>query len=483
MVRVMSMVICFGVNRGVQMVYRYPARGVGLDLYGREIPESDDFDMTLGVRSDHLSFLLCPQQIQDIPESDIITVESFSFHIRYFHIPLGPIKHLAIVIAVQTFHSDGMKASSDFLDAYGNAIVREQNRCVYLQDSVLVLSNRRDMCDDGKGTWSAVHQEVHNCSLVAELVKITDVIQSGGKICLFVNDWLYLEATLPTNPGHSPFSSDQDPLSSNAVGNGTEHTASGTTRHEDQYTYLMIHPDLPQPLEKELIDQAADIVRDVSLPECLTFLATPYPCPVSDFRRKIERKIAKVHRTTADRVHSYQRNPYRYDDWAAQRDDGAKYLKHNTFQRLLHFLVQRGISRILRTYYVFHPHVFLQCSERARRKEKASVRSALPADESGLGPAAMGMVLLTASRDERAATSGSRRCLVDKNIAFLEFLARYNRLAATSFNVVDHLRRCIDFFDGQTPKEEILARVPTLTPHNLDDLVAVFNEFITTVVA
>eukprot|EP00754_Rhynchopus_humris_P016177 Rhum_TRINITY_DN14497_c3_g1::Rhum_TRINITY_DN14497_c3_g1_i1::g.93092::m.93092 len=201
MVAVMSFVICCGVNRGVQMVFRYPARGVGYDLYASKAELSDDMGTTLGVRTDHLSFLLCPQQISETPKPDVITVEGFSFHVRFFHVQDRMVRHMAIVFAVNVTASPaGVASFTSFLDAYSHALIREQNRTGYLRTAAHHFTKHRDLCEEPKGNWSSLLQSVE-CSLARELVQITDAVQNGGPVRLYVNGWLHVEAECPVDLG------------------------------------------------------------------------------------------------------------------------------------------------------------------------------------------------------------------------------------------------------------------------------------------
>eukprot|EP01060_Flectonema_neradi_P003248 TRINITY_DN12081_c0_g1_i1.p1 TRINITY_DN12081_c0_g1~~TRINITY_DN12081_c0_g1_i1.p1 ORF type:complete len:507 (+),score=103.89 TRINITY_DN12081_c0_g1_i1:57-1577(+) len=506
MPNVMSFVICFGVSRGVQMVFRYPPEGVGLDLYGREIPTNSDLATTLGVRTDHLSFLLCPQQIREIPEHDVISVEAFSFFVRYFHVPVGPIKHLAIVVAVECSDGkdihDSQHRFSSFLNAYTTAIIREQNRCAYLQVTAGQLTVKRDQCED-KGTWRTLFNAVSDLSLVHELVTITTTLRTGGSLRLHVNNWLYLEGEITVEDGLS---------SSLDIHNHP--------RDEDRFIYLMIHSDLPLPLEKELIEKAAEIVKEVSLPELLTLVAVP--TSVQDFRKRIERKLAKNARQT------HQSSDPMFGK------EKEELLNYTTFSKLLQFLVSNGITRILRTYFVFQPLLFATASQQAisRRNQKVPKqqleqhdlqsyendfleqeleleleleqdegsysqqpqqqqqpkhqRSQQQPKQQNIEPIGNSSVrFLSGARDDRKRVVTTNRLNVEKHITFLEMITRHSKLCpgVTSVDVIGNLRSTIDFFDGKTPKEEILARIPSLTSSALDEVVTVFNEFIATIIA
>ena len=503
----MSFVICFGVSRGVQMVFRYPPEGVGSDLYGRDIPMSSDLVTTLGVRTDHLSFLLCPQQIREIPEHDVISVEAFSFHVRYFHIPVGPIKHLAIVVATENMDGKGVLDAqhrfSSFLDAYTSAIIREQNRCDYLRVAASQLTVKRDQYED-KGSWTTVFNAVSDLSLVHELVSITNVLQAGGSLRLHVNNWLYLEGEITLGDGLSSLSQD--------IQKGP--------REENSYIYLMIHSDLPFPLEKEVIEKAAEIVKEVSLPELLTLVAVP--TSVQDFRKRIERKLAKSVRQTQSSEGIYGK-------------EKEELLDYVTFYKLLQFLVSRGITKILRTYYVFQPLLFATASQQAisRRNQKVpkqhqehdhqqyeqELLEQELADQEQEQDQEEGLYLqqqqyqlqqqskherqqqqakqntestgnnsvrfLSGARDDRKRVVTTNRLNVEKHMTFLEMITRHSKLCpgVTSVDVIGNLRSTIDFFDGKTPKEEILGRIPSLSSSALDEVVTVFNEFIATVIA
>ena len=521
MVSVMSFVICFGVNRGVQMVFRYPAKGVGKNLYGASIPLSDDMSSTLGVRTDHLSFLLCPQQIGEHPESDVITVEGFSFHVRYFHIQDRLIRHVAIVLAIEINASPtASKVTGSFLDVFCHAVVREQNRCSYLCTAAHQLTKKRDLCEAPKGTWTAIVAAAMECSLARELVLITDTIQAGGQVRLNVNGWLHIESEgqIQLEPtavmglgdtwqAHSSCQHSVSDILASVRGQGgvvaNEHRAS-----VDRFTYLMVHPDLPQPVEKHLLSQSVDILREVPLPEYLALIAVP--CTIAEFRKALETKLIAA--ANAELAASQPQSSLSVKKATVSSSPGGRGIvsngdgvgmKASSFSRLLTWLVGNGIAQLLRTYYVFQPQVFMHAATAAAaRRARSSARGASTSSLQSPGPtdsvdigAEGGMKHLTLAQTSAVPNSPRgtiNRQYIERQVVFLEVVARGSRpgrgvlsgsLAGSSVSVIENLRLVIDYLDGKTPKEDILTHVPSVTSEALDEVVHVFNEFITTIVA
>eukprot|EP01059_Diplonema_ambulator_P012876 TRINITY_DN23362_c0_g1_i1.p1 TRINITY_DN23362_c0_g1~~TRINITY_DN23362_c0_g1_i1.p1 ORF type:complete len:453 (+),score=173.60 TRINITY_DN23362_c0_g1_i1:134-1360(+) len=408
-----------------------------MDLYCNETPYSDELGVTLGVKTEHLAFLLCPQHIQEVPESDIITVERFSFHVRYFHIENCLIKHLAIVVCVAG--GGDVDVYSSFLDGYSAAVNREQIRSGYLQESVMLLSKRRDMCDEPGGTWSSLYNDVQHSSLVHEIVSMTDSFTEGRKVLLYVNNWLHLESQQPCVTSKP---------------------------YDDLFTILMVHPSLRQPLEKTTIDQMTDIIKGITLPEILSLLAAPVT--VAELKHNIEKAIGKFEQP----VSYYPAEQKHYS------------LKQVTFNKLLAFLINKKIAKVLKTYYVFQSQVFNDAatqsmSKRGTRYAPARV-SPPPESEDEV---VAGVKLLTGVKEERRVKSTALRQQVEKHISFVEMIARNSRKGTTvAVDIIEHLRKVIDLFDGATPKEDILSRT-LITSDDLDEVLSVFHEFITTIVA
>eukprot|EP00755_Sulcionema_specki_P036246 Sspe_Gene.106506::Locus_84579_Transcript_1_1_Confidence_1.000_Length_1728::g.106506::m.106506 len=505
--KVMSLVICFGVNKGVQLVHRYPPRGVGLDLCSRPIEGDEDaLVSTLGVRTDHLAFLLCPQQLQSVPESDVITVESFCFIVRYFHLPSGNIRHLAIVFAVHSRLEPNLPAITKFFGVYSHAIVREQNRCSYLEKSAMRLSRNRDNCD---GPWTALHDGVSDCSLVKELMQIVDTFSNGGRVQLLVNEWLTLEGVVPapptpTSPQTTQFQDHSNAASRAAAAyyqyyqqcslhdkrfvamakSGQQFTPLSSS---SKWTYIMVHSNLPQPLPPSDIARASEIIKDVSLPEILTLFASP--CTIEEFRQGLEKKVSEQ-RSGASRALEMK--------WETSRshDPTHTIVRDTVLQKLLTFLVGSGIARLLKTYYIFHTQLFeaAALSWSASRKRRGPPpkppevnQPAITASPQPLyyGRPDLGAVTLTREVRERKRPESSVQHSLKGHHAFIQALWKHSSKGrgAGDGSIVQNLHTLVDYFDGKCPKEDILVEVPDITSEMIDDIVLVFSEFVTTVIA
>eukprot|EP01062_Namystynia_karyoxenos_P009852 TRINITY_DN13484_c1_g1_i1.p1 TRINITY_DN13484_c1_g1~~TRINITY_DN13484_c1_g1_i1.p1 ORF type:complete len:543 (+),score=156.67 TRINITY_DN13484_c1_g1_i1:91-1719(+) len=526
------LVICYGVTKGVQMVWRWPPRGVGVDIDSAKAqPQaSDDLATTLGLSTEDFSKLLCPQQIRNVPESDMITIESFSFLIRYFHLLEGNVLHAALAFGVHSTLAHRVHSYQHFLDDYQAAVVREENRCGYLRSAMLALSRLRDKQDpasDGasRGTWTAIHEGVAETgydsavSLVEELEAIGTAFQKESPVNVRVNDWLALRAD-PTAYLAPPAEASFRP-------------APLDPSKAEQWQFLRVHSELVLPLTVPEDDETSRALAEISgvrLHEIVAIIAAP--CTVKRFREEL-RKV-RLQRASAA--------PRPAGAGAAARPPLSDDIKPVAFRRLLTLLTEKKIALLQRVYYIFEPRLLASATRATQAPQTSNPQAAAAEGRPAAGgpaletePLAESMLGGFPARDRVGATlllGGARRrprpppaaaaeapslqrgalvhsgrgspvATVGSPQQYWGFLLGLARSWSASQprtpgghapNEVDltnlFLYRIMQYLDGTWAKEEILAApapglpgLPELTEHLLDSVVQCFAQFITVVIA
>eukprot|EP00756_Hemistasia_phaeocysticola_P045704 Hpha_TRINITY_DN19451_c0_g1::TRINITY_DN19451_c0_g1_i1::g.45836::m.45836 len=499
--KVVVLVICYGVNKGVQMVWRWPARGVGLDISSLPVEFSDKIETTLGVLTEHLSCLLCPQQIQAIPEADVICVEHFSFLVRYFHLSEGNVMHAAIAFGVHSTLAHRVEAYARFLETYQAAVVREENRCGYLRDAALALSRNRDTAES-HGSWSELSGSILNASalpsssvsavsLVTELQQIAEAFRDQSQLQLRVNDWLSLEADFTPHGNTAPEIAD--------------------FAESEKWQFIGVSSSLRLPLTSHgdgaLCKRVEELIPGLSLQEVVACFATP--CSLWSFRDALSRSLRfrqqrGMRNPPTTRTQWDERTAASAGRHAPSRPAPApavQLVETSAFRQLVTVLVDSGVAQIRRTYYVMFPHhLELAVRDRYRQGRGGGQQFAVPpAAEPRREPPPPAVVLVPPERSSagalcftgagdtglQAPTGAVRQAPYPSSdiTALITNFLTSGQSGAVKDEVKLNMCRLAGYFNGRWAKEEILAAEPELSATALDEVVYTYRHVVATVYA